>query len=145
MKMHKAMQTMDLANANDAVFYADDEDVGYIINNKEYAVSIDDSGDVKFIPMNQHRKSKKAPKQDEACTDENCTDDSHGHLVKKPGEGEPGDQDLDNAHDHPAGKPNECVGDRTGQDQPWNEDNDNQDVNDVADQFESLYSSLLGS
>jgi len=80
MQMHNAMQKMDLANANDAIFYADDEDVGYVINGKEFHLDVDDTGDVKLTPMSAHRKSKKAPKKDEGCVDENCADDSHMHF-----------------------------------------------------------------
>lgn len=120
MKMHKAMQTMDLANANDAVFYADDDDVGYIINGKENHISINDNGDFQFTPMHQYRKSKRAPKidddtetsaSDEACVDDTCTDEAHNHPAK---EEEQKEEDTD-------------------------------DVNDTADKFEDLYSSLFSS
>jgi hypothetical protein len=82
MKIHKAMQCMDLANANDAIFYADDdEDVGYVINGKEFHLEVDNDGEVKLVPMSQHRKTKKS-KKDENCVDEGCADDAHAHVSK---------------------------------------------------------------
>lgn len=104
LQLHKAMSNMDLANANDAVFYADDEDVGYVINGKEFHLDVDDVGDVKLTPMSAHRKSKKTKKADENCTDENCADDSHNHFgpgdkkVKTDDESDDGDDDEDDAN-----------------------------------------------
>jgi hypothetical protein len=75
LKLHKAMQHMDLASANDAVFYADDEDVGYVINGKEYHLDVDDTGDVKLTPMNAHRKAKKGVKPDVGTAKDDEDDD----------------------------------------------------------------------
>jgi predicted nuclease with TOPRIM domain len=85
MQMHDAQRKMDLADANDAVFYADDDDVGYLVGGKEVHISVDDNGEVSMTPMSQHRKSKKLSKKDvkkdETCADENCSDDSHDHYA----------------------------------------------------------------
>src|ERR1035437_1421123 len=84
MQMHGAMKNMDLSNANDAVFYDGQsaDDIGYIINGKEYHLDIDDSGEVSLTPMNKHRKANKPPKkEEEQCADDNCSDDTHEHAV----------------------------------------------------------------
>ena len=90
LKMHKAMQNMDLSNANDAIFYNDEsQDVGYVIDGKEFHLDIDDTGEVKLTPMGKHRKARKAPKQEEQkvedthCADDECGDESHGHEGKE--------------------------------------------------------------
>lgn len=81
MKMHKAMQCMDLANASDAVFYNDDSsDIGYIISGKEFHLEIDENGEMSLHPMRKFRSERKSSKKDENCA-EDCMDASHGHPV----------------------------------------------------------------
>lgn len=81
MKMHKAMQNMDLANANDAIFYDGNsaDDIGYVINGKEFHLDISDDGEVNLTPMNKHRKSKKdelsSSKKEEEHKDEHEAND----------------------------------------------------------------------
>lgn len=80
MKMHKAMQCMDLANASDAVFYNDDSaDIGYIISGKEFHLEIDEHGEMNLHPMRKFRSERKSSKKDENCA-EDCMDASHGHV-----------------------------------------------------------------
>lgn len=58
LKMHKAIQNMDLASASDAIFY-DSEDIGYVIDSKEYHLDLNDSGEMVLVPMNKYRRDKK--------------------------------------------------------------------------------------
>ena len=64
MKYHKTIQNMDLSNANDVIFY-DSGDVGYIIDGKECHLDLDDVGDLRVVPMREHRKSKRKKSIDE--------------------------------------------------------------------------------
>lgn len=90
MTLHKAMQSMDLANASDAIFYNDDSsDIGYIIDGKEYHLETDDTGEMKLIPMRQHRSERKKslqeeelPAEDLGCA-EDCMELDHGHEPKE--------------------------------------------------------------
>lgn len=90
MTLHKAMQNMDLANASDAVFYNDDSnDIGYIIDSKEYHLETDEAGEMKLVPMRHHRSERKkslqgdeAVAEDSGCA-EDCMEADHGHEPKE--------------------------------------------------------------
>lgn len=56
-KTHEALQKMDLADVDDAVFY--DDDIGYLINGKECHLEIGSNGHLVIIPMSQYKKNKK--------------------------------------------------------------------------------------
>lgn len=59
---HKVLQNLDVANADDAVFYNDSDDVGYVIDGGEYHLEVKDDGELELIPMRQWRRSKKLEK-----------------------------------------------------------------------------------
>ncbi len=65
LKMHKVVQNMDISNASDAILYDTSDDVGYIIQGKEFYLSFNDEGDIEKTPMLQWRKERKA-KQNES-------------------------------------------------------------------------------
>lgn len=93
-KMHGALQKMDLSNASDAIFY-DTADIGYVIDGKEYHLEVDDMGDMKLVPMRQHRSSKKKEEYPEA--DDAMKQQENGEVFM-----EADDQlnaDLDNLYD----------------------------------------------
>ena len=78
-KLHKAIQSMDLASATDAIFYNDDSsDIGYIIRGKEYHLDINDAGDMVLHPMRQFRSERKSKNSDAQCADD-CVDLTHSH------------------------------------------------------------------
>jgi hypothetical protein len=60
LNMHRGMQHMDIANADDAVFYDDDDRIGYVIKGKEYHMDINDCGDVTLIPMGKYLREQRA-------------------------------------------------------------------------------------
>ncbi len=65
MKYHKTIQNMDLSNASDVTFY-DSGDVGYLISGTECHLDMDDTGDLRVVPMREHRRSKKSKDKNEA-------------------------------------------------------------------------------
>ncbi len=79
MTMHKGLNNMDMANAEDAVFYDDDDVIGYMVDNKEFHMEICDDGEIKLIPMNKYRKECKSKKDEEKTSpeeDEAAVEDS---------------------------------------------------------------------
>lgn len=54
-KLHDALQKMDLADASDCVFY--DDDTGYIVGGKEVHLDLNDAGDITITPMRAYRRS----------------------------------------------------------------------------------------
>lgn len=70
-KLHKTIQSMDISNASDAIFYNDEsDDVGYVINGKEFHLDFDNDGELSLIPMLAHRRSKKQKDKEEAEAEE---------------------------------------------------------------------------
>lgn len=83
MKLHRTLETMDLANASDAVFY-DTGDVGYVIDGKEFHVSINEGGDIEAVPMRKFRSSKnKESDQEENAEDANKAKDQEVDELDK--------------------------------------------------------------
>lgn len=74
MKLHNAMQCMDVADASDVIFY--DDDVAYIVDSKEYHLEISADGDIKLTPWREHRRAKKNEKKEEVSEETNDTADS---------------------------------------------------------------------
>jgi len=74
---HKVLQNLDVANADDAVFYNDSDDVGYIIDGGEYHLEVKDDGELELTPMRQWRRSKKLEKAsvEEEGEKENVSED----------------------------------------------------------------------
>lgn len=69
--LHKTIQHMDISNASDAVFYNDDYgDVGYVIGDKEYHLSINEDGEMSIVPMLTHRRNRKIKNQEEIKSEE---------------------------------------------------------------------------
>lgn len=60
---HKVLQNLDVSNADDAVFYNDSDDVGYVIDGGEYHLEVKDDGELELTPMRQWRRSKKIEKE----------------------------------------------------------------------------------
>lgn len=85
LQLHKGLQHMDLANADDAVFY--DDDIGYVIKGKEYHLDVDDVGDLRLTPMNKWRKAQKEDKANMAdegrVEDPNLVNDQDTHDEEK--------------------------------------------------------------
>lgn len=65
-KFHKIVQKMDLSGASDAVFYKDQNDISYIIDGKEFDLSLSEDGDLEKTPWRAARRAKK----EEPSTDE---------------------------------------------------------------------------
>jgi hypothetical protein len=85
LKLHKAVQSMDIANASDCIFYNDDsDDIGFVIRGKEYHLHIPEDGEVELVPMLQHRRSRKQKDEPTDVMNEN------GDVVI--------DEDLDNLY-----------------------------------------------
>jgi hypothetical protein len=63
--LQNAGQKMDLANASDAIFHQDTNDVSYVIDGKEYHVEVDGEGEIQTVPWRDHRKAQK-PAQPES-------------------------------------------------------------------------------
>jgi len=59
LKLQKAVQNMDLANASDVIFYQNSDDMGYIVDGKEYHLEVDQLGEIAKTPMLHHRRSLK--------------------------------------------------------------------------------------
>ena len=57
--LQNAGQKMDLANASDAIFHQDTNDVSYVIDGKEYHVEVDGEGEIQTVPWRDHRKAQK--------------------------------------------------------------------------------------
>jgi len=57
--LQSAGQKMDLADASDAIFHQDTNDVSYVIDGKEYHVELDGEGNVNTVPWRDHRKAQK--------------------------------------------------------------------------------------
>jgi len=71
MGLMKTIQHMDISNASDAVFYNDDYgDVGYVIGNKEYHLSLNDDGEMSIVPMLTHRRNRKQQNQPSALNEQ---------------------------------------------------------------------------
>lgn len=65
-KYHKIVQKMDLSGATDTVFYKDQDDIAYVIDGKEYDLSLDDDGDMTRTPWRAARRARRAePPTDE--------------------------------------------------------------------------------
>lgn len=75
MKYHKTIQNMDLSNASDVIFY-ESSDVGYLINGTECHLDMDDVGDLRIVPMREHRKSKRQKHDTNEVSYVNESDDS---------------------------------------------------------------------
>jgi hypothetical protein len=75
MKYHKTIQNMDLSNASDVTFY-ESGDVGYLINNTECHLDLDDVGDLRVVPMREHRKSKRQKPDTNEAPYTNMSDDA---------------------------------------------------------------------
>lgn len=58
-KFHKIVQKMDLSGASDAVFYKDQNDISYIINGKEFDLSMSDDGDLEKMPWREARRARR--------------------------------------------------------------------------------------
>ncbi len=74
MKLHNAMQCMDVADASDVIFY--DDDVAYVVDAKEYHLEISVDGDIKLTPWREHRRSKKNEAKNEAAEEESDSNDT---------------------------------------------------------------------
>lgn len=76
-KLHNAAYNMDLSSATDAVFYQDSDDVGYVVDGKEFYLEISDDGELNLTPWNKYRRDRKAKNEevkrdnDEIALDEN--------------------------------------------------------------------------
>lgn len=57
--LQNAGQKMDLADASDAIFHQDTNDISYIIDGKEFHVDVDGEGNVNTVPWRDHRKAQK--------------------------------------------------------------------------------------
>lgn len=58
-RLHKIVQKMDLSGASDAVFYKDQNDVSYVIDGKEYDISLSDDGEMEKMPWRAARRARK--------------------------------------------------------------------------------------
>lgn len=56
LKLQKAVQNMDLADASDVVFYQNSDDVGYVIDGREYHLDVNEFGELNQTPMLHHRR-----------------------------------------------------------------------------------------
>lgn len=83
LRMHEAMEKMDLADVNDAMFY--DDDIAYVMDGKEYHLEIDSDANIKLTPMSKYRKEMKKEEEykknekrddDEAHDAETCINDA---------------------------------------------------------------------
>ena len=82
-KLHKTIQSMDISNASDVIFYNDAlSDVGYVIDNKEYNLEINDDGEVELVPMHQYRKSKRQKQLEEEQAKEAQVEDELNLLFE---------------------------------------------------------------
>lgn len=59
-KFHKIVQKMDLSGASDAVFYKDQNDISYVINGKEFDLSLSDDGDLEKMPWREARRARRS-------------------------------------------------------------------------------------
>ncbi len=58
-KLYQTVQHMDLTDAGAAIFYEGSEDVGYVVDGKEFHLDIDNSGEMNLVPMNKFRRDRK--------------------------------------------------------------------------------------
>ncbi len=99
LNMHRGMQHMDLANADDAVFYDDDEQIGYVVKGKEYHLDINDDGEITLTPMNKYRREQRANNSSESDSEaedsENSSEiDSDTRTISPEDLGQVSDDDL---------------------------------------------------
>lgn len=77
-KLHSGLQRMDLANADDVVFYAND--MSFIIDGKEYHLD-EEEGEYKFVPMGKWRRDKK--QENEVADASDSADHTDNPLTQK--------------------------------------------------------------
>ena len=91
--LQSAGQKMDLADASDAIFHQDTNDVSYVIDGKEFHVELDGDGNVNTVPWRDHRKAQKPVEPEMTEGTEETTDEvSNAEDCADP----PGEQDAAN-------------------------------------------------
>ena len=91
--LQNAGQKMDLADASDAIFHQDTNDVSYVIDGKEFHVDVDGEGNVNTVPWRDHRKAQKPVEPETFEGTEELTDEvSNAEDCADP----PGEQDAAN-------------------------------------------------
>lgn len=57
-RYHEALEKMDFADSEEAVFY-DDEDVAFVVDGREQHIHLEQDGTIALTPMRKHRRDKK--------------------------------------------------------------------------------------
>ena len=96
LKLTDVLRNMDLADCKHVMMYENSEDVGYIVDNDEHHLDVDDNGDISFISMKDYRRQKKKE-------DKEDSDDLEDQDVNDADDQKSDDYDLDFVYDDMSG------------------------------------------
>ena len=113
-KFHKIVQKMDLSGASDTVFYKDQNDISFLVDGKEYDLSLSDDGELTKTPWREARRARRA----EPGTDE-------GEVSALADDGEADDLDTQDDEDS------------------FNFSSEDDEVSDLDKEVDDLYNKLM--